>query len=541
MPARLAGTPLWSDKSGNHTWVEIWDGEWKFLGADEYDEKGLNRGWFGGRASKAIADQWQHAIWATSWTPVDGSFPMVWNITNKSVGAVNVTSRYLKKEEAKEKPELAMGVRVFDNQGIKRVVAEVGLLDSEGKVGKVVKTKAGQADMNDVAKLSLTGAGPWTLQVKADEQIQEVIVEEVPEKALDIILDAPEAVAKGIDLDKVVEAWKKDELKKRESELLKKEIVVGDYTLKFLERKYGEEPEKGHSLWISMHGGGKAPPATNDQQWRNQIQLYQPEEGYYVAARAPTDDWNMWHKPHIDPLFDRLISDFVICKGVDPNRIYLMGYSAGGDGVYQLAPRMADRFAAAAMMAGHPNETKADGLRNLPFEIFMGGNDGAYNRNKKAQNWAGHLAKFQAEDPKGYPHKVTIYPGMGHWMQRKDAEVLPRFTKISRVEWPDRVVWLQDDTTHERFYWLGVKPEGAVKRRKLVAEVDGQTISVTGEDVSGLKFWLSDELLDLDKEIVVVRNGEEAFSGKVKRDEKVAAESLRHRSGMIATALLEVD
>ena len=38
--------------------------------------------------------------------------------------------------------------------------------------------------------------------------------------------------------------------------------------------------------------------------------------------------------------------------GVDSDRVYLMGYSAGGDGVYQVAPRMADRFAAAAMMAG---------------------------------------------------------------------------------------------------------------------------------------------------------------------------------------------
>ena len=50
---------------------------------------------------------------------------------------------------------------------------------------------------------------------------------------------------------------------------------------------------------------------------------------------------------------------------VDPNRVYIMGYSAGGDGVYQLAPRMADRWAAAAMMAGHPNDASPLGLRNI--------------------------------------------------------------------------------------------------------------------------------------------------------------------------------
>jgi hypothetical protein len=28
-------------------------------------------------------------------------------------------------------------------------------------------------------------------------------------------------------------------------------------------------------------------------------------------------------------------------------------------------------------------------------------------------------------DPEGYPHRVTIYEGLGHWMDRRDAEALP--------------------------------------------------------------------------------------------------------------------
>lgn len=532
IPARLVGTPLWSDKSGNHTWVEIWDGEWKFLGADEYDKKGLNRGWFGGRASKAQEDKWEHAIWATSWKSGQNHFPMVWALADRTVGAVNVTGRYTQKEE--DPRGLEIGVRVFESEGRERVVAKVALIGKDGQPGVAVTTKAGQADMNDVAQLPLEGTSPWTLLVSMGERSQEVEVTEIPSQALDIVLEKTE-------IEKAVDDWKKEDLEKREKELSEQVISSGELKMRFLEEKYGEEPEKGHALWISMHGGGSTLPRMNDRQWLNQIQLYKPEEGYYVAPRAPTNTWNLWHEPHIDDFFDRLIANYVICRGVDPNRIYLMGYSAGGDGVYQLGPRMADRFAGVAMMAGHPNETKADGLRNLPFEIFMGGEDGAYNRNKKASNWKGHLAKFQAEDPEGYPHRVTIYPGLGHWMERKDAEVLPRLIKLSRREWPERVVWLQDDTTHERFYWLGVQAEGAVPRRKLVAEVNGQTISVTGEDVSGLNFWLSDDLLNLDEEIVVTRNGEEAFRGKVERDIKVTARSLRQRCGMVATALLEID
>ena len=42
---------------------------------------------------------------------------------------------------------------------------------------------------------------------------------------------------------------------------------------------------------------------------------------------------------------------------VDPNKVFLSGYSAGGDGTYQMGPMLAEWGAGAAMMAGHPNDT----------------------------------------------------------------------------------------------------------------------------------------------------------------------------------------
>ena len=152
-------------------------------------------------------------------------------------------------------------------------------------------------------------------------------------------------------------------------------------------RIYGAKPAAGYDLYISMHGGGNAPSEVNSSQWRNQIKLaqgYKPAEGLYVAPRAPTDTWNLWHEAHIDGLFERLIQNLIVLEKVNPDRVYLMGYSAGGDGVYQLAPRMADHLAAASMMAGHPNEASPLSLRNLPFAIQVGANDGAYNRNAVA-------------------------------------------------------------------------------------------------------------------------------------------------------------
>ena len=120
------------------------------------------------------------------------------------------------------------------------------------------------------------------------------------------------------------------------AELEGKSLSLGGKSMRWLKKTFGEAPPEGHSLWISMHGGGGTTAEVNDGQWQNQIRLYQPAEGIYVAPRAPTDAWNLWHEAHIDPMFQRLIEDYVALRGVNPNKIYLMGYSAGGDGVWQL-------------------------------------------------------------------------------------------------------------------------------------------------------------------------------------------------------------
>ena len=44
-------------------------------------------------------------------------------------------------------------------------------------------------------------------------------------------------------------------------------------------RVFGIAPKDGRSLYISMHGGGHCPKEVNDEQWMNQIYLYEPLEG----------------------------------------------------------------------------------------------------------------------------------------------------------------------------------------------------------------------------------------------------------------------
>jgi hypothetical protein len=331
--------------------------------------------------------------------------------------------------------------------------------------------------------------------------------------------------------------------RERAPELESEAFEHAGHTLRILEKTFGEAPEGQRSLWISLHGGGGAAAEVNDQQWHNQIRLYEPEEGIYIAPRAPTDTWNLWHQPHIDPLFDRLIETYVATRGVDPNRVYLMGYSAGGDGVYQLAPRMADRFAAAAMMAGHPNDAKPQSLRNLPFAILMGADDTAYNRAAVARKWGDALAELHEMDPDGYTHKVRIYERLGHWMDRRDAEILPWMTGYTRDPWPDRVVWQQDDVTHTRFYWLAIENDDAQHGAIIRAEVEGQRIDIDTERLPAITLRLRDALIDLDETVRVVANGREVFRGRVPRTAEAVEHSLEERLDprSAATALLRIE
>ena len=129
VPARLVGTPLWADKRGNHTWVEVWDKGWHFTGACEPDPQGLDRGWFVGAAAQAKKDVPEHAIYAASFKKTGQHFPLVWARNNRDVPAENVTDRYAKPPA--KAATFQLRVKVVDAEG-KRVARPVAVTAAGG-------------------------------------------------------------------------------------------------------------------------------------------------------------------------------------------------------------------------------------------------------------------------------------------------------------------------------------------------------------------------------------------------------------------------
>ena len=171
----------------------------------------------------------------------------------------------------------------------------------------------------------------------------------------------------------------------------------------------------------------------------------------------------------------------------------------------------------------------------------MGGNDSAYNRNKIAAERTAELDRLEKADPAGYVHMSRIYEGLGHWMNKKDAEALPWMAGFERNPWPNKVVWQQDDVVHRRFYWLEIPLDTVITdRAKIAATVTGQAITLEGDVPASVHVRLSDRLLDLDQPLTVTVNGREAFSGKVLRNAVAMVVSLAERVDMSSAATATV-
>jgi hypothetical protein len=92
VPARLAGTPLWTDENGNHTWTEVWDKQWYYVGSAEPGK--LNHTWFTDKAAKADDSKAENRIYAASFEMTPTVFPLVWDETQTQVRAQDVTGYY---------------------------------------------------------------------------------------------------------------------------------------------------------------------------------------------------------------------------------------------------------------------------------------------------------------------------------------------------------------------------------------------------------------------------------------------------------------
>lgn len=70
-----------------------------------------------------------------------------------------------------------------------------------------------------------------------------------------------------------------------------------------------------------------------------------------------------------------LIKEVISNNNIDPMRVYIIGVSMGGFGVWEFVARQPDLFAAAVPMAGYSDPSQIEKIKHIPFWIFHGNID----------------------------------------------------------------------------------------------------------------------------------------------------------------------
>jgi len=123
------------------------------------------------------------------------------------------------------------------------------------------------------------------------------------------------------------------------------------YTLAIPDGYTGREPVP---LIVSLHYGGQVTPFYG----RGLLQaLIEPALGdlgaIIVAPDSAAGNWaNPTAEQHILELLDHIEANY----STDRNKTLLIGYSMGGGGTWYLTPRHPERFRAAIIMAGRPQD-----------------------------------------------------------------------------------------------------------------------------------------------------------------------------------------
>jgi pimeloyl-ACP methyl ester carboxylesterase len=567
VPARLVGIPMWTDKSGNHSWVEIWDGQnWRFTGAAEPTGNDLDSGWFAGRATSARRDDPIHAIYAARFARSPLVFPSAWSRRQGTVYAVNVTDRYTKSTKPHADDEIIVRFRVLDKPEGGRVAAKLELTTDDGKIVATGQTRDDQFDPNDHLEIVVKRQRPLRVRLRGldrefsgdinpvrDQELFTYYLSDaepqlpnwqklsgaelkfaqspdgrrLSEQLEHYFATKPgnrESIAFDPSLDELLLAhgsairklaWKAY-LAGREVEQLRAEVASNrvryeNHESPYVVRAVGHMPADGWPLVIAMHGGGGAPAEVNDSQWRAMQHYYRDQpslEGYlYLAIRAPNNSWNGFYSPYNLGLTDRLIRQFISCANVDSNKIYLIGYSHGGYGAFYIGPRMPDRFAAIHASAAAPTDGNAVGknLRNTPFTYMVGEHDLAHNRLTLCRDFEKYINSQRNDRHDTYPVTFEFKEGYPH-SGLPDRDKIKDLAAAVRSPVPRELVWQLTHKEVDSLNWLHV-PDPVVGM-----EVSGKcadnAVSITTHNIQRLDVLVDERLVAYDKPLVMTVNGQ---------------------------------
>lgn len=174
--------------------------------------------------------------------------------------------------------------------------------------------------------------------------------------------------------------------------------------------------------------------------------------------------------------------------GVDFDRIYLAGHGLGVSTALGIAEKFPDRFAGVIGRGGDAGEVAPSNFQNLPTYFAGGG---------------GQVTKFEEGVVSLGYNNCTVQPG------GLTADIWNWIGTVKRDSYPSQVTLIPGSPFPKRAYWLEVPPsEGGSSRIHAQVDRGTNTITVEGSGMTDFTLHLNDVLLDMNKPIVVIANGQ---------------------------------
>ena len=220
---------------------------------------------------------------------------------------------------------------------------------------------------------------------------------------------------------------------------------------------------------------------------------------------------------------------------IDGDRVYLLGYSMGAFGTWNVGLRYHDRFAAIAPFSG--------GISRLEYLPFRDGRSRALLANARmlpalvvhgqADNVVPHAMSrrsVEALRERECDVEFVSLPGVRHWPFSKLHEERPGdvgrwLAARARDPHPARIDHTMLGSYHGGAYWIrvdGIDGERAHVEARVAAK---DAITVTTQNVERVTVYLDPTLVDVTQPVTITVDGQQRFAGVVQPDVTHVAES----------------
>jgi predicted esterase len=248
------------------------------------------------------------------------------------------------------------------------------------------------------------------------------------------------------------------------------------------------------ALLVCLHGGVMAAPVDSSvaiMRWYGKYILERDNPRPVVALAASADCYNTWMNAAWWRDAGRanvlhFVREAKLRLNIDPDRVYVAGFSDGGSGTFSMAFNSPDAFAGYLPMCGDPLIPITDDIMHA-YTNLKGANIHAFNGAKDPIYPGKEMEKlFKAANKQGASIEWTIHPEADHDWGDPD-EFFPRHLGFMegwvRPAPPDDIDWTADRAVTGRRAWLSIDETGQLskslnKAKKPIPQAGGYRIEL---------------------------------------------------------------